>query len=136
MAKFPVTARAGFTKMSGVAPGGTISLTPEDSRFLIATGDAVAPTGMVNTVAPAVTGTATATSTLTTTDGTWTGSNGTITRNWQKNHGGGYNDINLATGSTYVLTTADVGATVRCRVRNINGAGPVYANSNATAAVT
>ena len=136
MARFPVTARAGFTKMSGAAPGAEISLTPEESRFLIAVGDAVAPTEMVNTVAPAITGTAQVGATLTTTDGTWTGDDGVITRNWQKQHGSaGYNDINGATAATYVPVVADITATIRCRVRNINGAGPRYVNSNVTAAV-
>lgn len=134
--RFPATARTGFTKTSGVAAGGTINLTQEESRFLIAAKEVVAPTQMVNTVAPAVTGTAQVGQTLTTTNGTWTGANAVITRNWQKQFGtAGYNDINGATALTYVPVTADVGATIRCRVCETNGAGPRYANSNATSAV-
>jgi hypothetical protein len=135
MAKFPVTTRTTGNKITGATDASTVDLTPEESRFLIGAKEAVAPTAMANTVAPAITGTAQVGETLTTTNGTWTGSNGVITRQWQKDHGGGYNDINGATGLTYDPVDADVGATIRCRVRNINGAGPVYALSNETEAV-
>jgi hypothetical protein len=120
--------------LSGAAPGASINLNTEESRFLIAAGEAVAPTAMANTVAPAITGTAQQGSTLTTTNGTWTGSNGVITRRWEADHGEGYNFLN-AVGTTYVPTAADVGATIRCMVRNINGAGAVYQASNVTAEV-
>ena len=136
MARFPVSARAAGNKISGVADGGTINLTPEESRFLIAAGEAVAPTEMANTVAPAITGTAQVGATLTTTNGTWTGADGIITRQWQKQHATeGYNDIPGAQALTYVPVVADIGATIRVRVRNINGAGPRYGLSNVTAAV-
>ena len=88
----------------------------------------------VNTVAPAVTGTATFGSTLTTTDGTWTGlAPITFTYQWQRVT----TNISGATSSTYVLVAADVGNTIRCVVRATNSIAPsgVTANSNSTASV-
>lgn len=135
--RFPVTARAGFTKLSGAAPGAPISLTIEEARFLIAAKEAVAPTPLVNTLAPAVTGTAKVGQTLSCTQGTWTGANGQYTYEWQADHGAGFNTILHGNGTnTFVPTTDQIGATIRCRVRGINGtAVPVYANSNVTSAV-
>jgi hypothetical protein len=88
----------------------------------------------VNTVAPAVTGTATFGSTLTTTNGTWTGAPApTFTYQWQRVT----TNISGATSSTYVLIAADVGNTIRCVVTATNSIAPsgVAANSNSTATV-
>jgi len=88
----------------------------------------------VNTVAPAVTGTATFGSTLTTTNGTWTGAPApTFTYQWQRVT----TNISGATSSTYILVAADVGNTIRCVVRATNSIAPsgVTANSNSTASV-
>ena len=89
----------------------------------------------VNTVAPAVTGTASFGSTLTTTNGTWTGAPApTFTYQWQRVT----TNISGATSSTYVLVAADVGNTIRCVVRATNSVAPsgVTANSNSTASVS
>ena len=88
----------------------------------------------VNTVAPAVTGTATFGQTLTTTNGTWTGAPApTFTYQWQRVT----TNISGATSSTYVLVAADVGNTIRCVVKATNSVAPsgVTANSNSTASV-
>jgi hypothetical protein len=86
----------------------------------------------VNTVAPAVTGTATVGQTLTTTNGTWTGAPApTFTYQWQR----AGSNIGGATSSTYLLVVADVGNAIRCVVTATNPLGAVSANSNATAAV-
>lgn len=88
----------------------------------------------LNTVAPAVTGTATFGQTLTTTNGTWTGlAPITFTYQWQRVT----TNISGATSSTYVLVAADVGNTIRCVVRATNSVAPsgVTANSNSTASV-
>lgn len=84
----------------------------------------------VNTVAPAVTGTAAVGSTLSCTTGTWTNS-GTpaYTYQWQR---GGVN-IGAATAATYVLVDADDATSVRCVVTNTDAEGAVAANSNAVA---
>jgi len=87
----------------------------------------------VNTVAPAVTGTASVGQTLTTTNGTWTGAPApTFTYQWQRNTV----DISGATSSTYVLDFPDAGKAIRCVVTATNSLGAVSANSNSTASVS
>lgn len=89
----------------------------------------------VNTVAPAVTGTATFGSTLTTTNGTWTGAPApTFTYQWFRSPS---TSISGATSSTYVLVAADVGFGIFCQVTATNSVAPsgVTANSNTTATV-
>jgi hypothetical protein len=86
----------------------------------------------VNTVAPAVTGTATFGSTLSCTTGTWTGApTPTFAYQWQRVT----TPISGATSSTYVLVAADVGSTIRCVVTATNPIGTASANSNSTATV-
>jgi hypothetical protein len=88
----------------------------------------------VNTVAPAVTGTATVGQTLSTTNGTWTGAPApTFTYQWQRVT----TNISGATSSTYTLVAADAGNTIRCVVTATNTIAPsgVSANSNSTASV-
>ncbi len=92
----------------------------------------VAGNAPVNTVAPAVTGTATVGQTLSTTNGTWTGvPTPTFTYQWQRVT----TNISGATSSTYVLVDADGGSTIRCVVTATNAVSAVSANSNSTAAV-
>lgn len=86
----------------------------------------------VNTVAPAITGTAKVGETLTTTNGTWTGVPAvSYARQW-------YADdvaIEGADGLTYALTEAEEGAIITVVVTATNAAGSAQATSNATAAV-
>jgi hypothetical protein len=83
---------------------------------------AVAHTGVelqpANTTPPAVSGTAQSGQTLTTTDGTWRNPPTSFTYQWQRCDAMGANcvDIPGATTSSYVLTDADVGSTVRSEV--------------------
>lgn len=86
----------------------------------------------VNTVLPAISGTATEGQTLTRSLGTWTGL-GPITYATQWRRGGV--DIPGATGATYVLTAADVGATITARVTATNAGGSAIATSAATGTV-
>jgi hypothetical protein len=89
----------------------------------------------VNTVAPAVTGTATFGQTLTTTNGTWLGAPApTFTYQCFRSPS---TSISGATSSTYVLVQADVGSGIFCQVRATNSVAPsgVTANSNTTATV-
>ena len=82
----------------------------------------------VNTVAPAVTGTATVGSTLTSTTGTWTGSpTPTFTYQWRRNGVA----IGGATASTYLIDALDVGTSVTCQVTATNARGSAAAVSNA-----
>lgn len=136
--RFPITTRATFTKASGAAPNSELQATIEEARLLIATKDAVAPALPSNTAAPVLSGTAAVGQTLSCTLGTWTGSNLAHSRVWQANYGAGWVDIPSGNGgSTFVLTSAQVGAQIRCLVRAINGAGRmVVAPSNASSTVS
>gem|GEM_PF-1219641 len=93
----------------------------------------------VNTAVPAITGTAKDGQTLTSTTGTWTGT-ATITyaRQWRRCDTAGANcvDISGATATTFVLSSADVGKTIRVVLTATNGAGSASATSTATATVT
>ena len=85
----------------------------------------------INTVAPAVTGTAQNREILSCTTGTWTGPGITYTYQWQH----GTTNISAATSNTYTLTAAYIGETIRCIVTATNITAAVAANSNATSAV-
>lgn len=84
-------------------------------------------TAPVNTVAPAITGTAQEGQTLTSSTGTWTG-NPTPTYSYQWKRNG--SNIGSATNSTYTLVTADVGQSIKCTVTATNAAGSANADSN------
>lgn len=89
----------------------------------------------VNSVAPAVTGTAQARQTLSCSTGTWTGvPTPTFTYQWQ--YGVSNTNISGATSSTYVVSSTYVGQTIRCVVTATNSIGTASANSNSTSAVT
>ena len=92
----------------------------------------------VNTVLPGITGTAADGATLSSTVGTWTGTPAiTYTRQWRRcdNVGANCADIAGATGTTYDLTPADVGARIRVAVRATNVVGNATATSAPTAPV-
>jgi hypothetical protein len=81
----------------------------------------------VNTVAPAITGTAQEGQTVTCSTGTWTGTP-TITFAYQWKRNG--SNIGSATNSTYTLVTADVSQSITCQVTATNGSGSASATSN------
>jgi hypothetical protein len=88
-----------------------------------------------NTAAPSVSGTLEDGSTLTSTTGTWTGTPTiTLSRQWRRCDASGDNCSNIAgaTGSTYALTPADVGARIRVSVTAANAGGTAGAASSAT----
>lgn len=85
----------------------------------------------VNTLAPAVTGTATVGQLLTSTTGTWTGAGITHTYAWKRS---GSNTV-LGTASTYTLVAADQTKTMTCTVTATNAFGKVSQVSNTTAAI-
>jgi len=89
------------------------------------------PLAPVNTVAPAVTGTATQGQTLTVSNGTWSNTPTSYTYQWQHTT----TNISGATSSTYVLDATYVGETIRCVVTATNVTGSASATSNATSAV-
>ena len=85
----------------------------------------------VNSVAPAITGTAQVGQTLTTTNGTWTGNAATYTRQWKRNA-----TVDVGAGAlTYVCVAGDVGFPITCVVTATNSTGVTSATSNATANV-
>jgi len=86
----------------------------------------------VNTVVPAITGTAQVGETLTSDTGTFTG-DATITYEYQWYRGG--SAISGATSSTYDLVAADEGYIITVRVSASNDAGSAFAFSAATSAV-
>lgn len=96
-----------------------------------------------NTGEPALSGTPTVGQRLTGTAGTWTGTQPiTFAYQWVRcgSDGGapdGSNCLNIAgaTGTTYVLVSADVGWRIRLRVTGTNSVGSNTVASNATAAV-
>jgi VCBS repeat-containing protein len=87
------------------------------TSYTLVIGDiAMGAGGPVNTVAPTLTGTAQSGSTLTVHNGTWTGTVDSYAYQWYR---AGI-PVSGATGSTYALTTPDVGQLVKCRVRANN----------------
>jgi hypothetical protein len=90
------------------------------------------------TTPPAISGTAMEGQTLSTTDGTWSGTPPlALAYQWLRcgSAGDGCDPIVGATATTYMLTSADVGATVRAQVTATNAAGSQAASSDATAVV-
>jgi hypothetical protein len=79
-----------------------------------------------NTAAPVISGTATQGQTLTTTNGSWTNSPTSFGYQWKR---AGTN-ISGATGSTYVLVSADIGNNITCTVTATNTSGSASATSN------
>ena len=91
-----------------------------------------------NTALPAIAGTARDGEVLTSTTGTWTGTPTiSYTRQWRRCNAGGAScaDIPGATGSSYTVTPADVGSTIRVVVTGTNAAGSAPATSSQTAVV-
>lgn len=102
------------------------------------TSNVVASAAPLNTVPPAISGTAEAGETLSAGEGTWTGTGPiSYTYEWQScdPDGGECDDLEGATASTYGLTSDDVGATVRVLVTATNAAGADTAASATTATI-
>jgi hypothetical protein len=92
----------------------------------------------VNTVAPTISGTPAAGHTLTANEGTWTGDQPLVyTYQWHRCNPGGQACVAIpgATGKTYAVQAADVGATLRAEVRATNTQGSSAATSAQTAVV-
>lgn len=87
----------------------------------------------LNTVAPAVTGTAQVRQTLSCSTGTWTAAPPDITYTYQWKANG--SPISGATSSTYNIAVAYFGQSISCDVTATNIVGSTTASSNSTAAV-
>ena len=99
---------------------------------------AVTGVAPVNTVLPAITGTAKDGQTLTTGTGTWTGTAPlTYTYQWESCNSSGASCTNIsgATSSSYTVVSGNVGATLRVVVTASNVAGSASSTSAATALV-
>jgi hypothetical protein len=92
----------------------------------------------ISTSPPTITGTPQVGQTLTAGTGSWTGSPTSFALQWQRCNAGGTGcaDVAGATATTYVLGTADAGATIRVVVTATNAAGTTSAASAATGVVT
>ncbi|MDQ3933992.1 MAG: hypothetical protein M3340_05105 [Actinomycetota bacterium] len=98
----------------------------------------VAAAPPASTGSPSISGTAREGQTLTAAPGTWSGTSPiAFTHQWRRCDASGASCTNIggATGSTYVLTAADIGATVRVVVTGTNAGGSAPATSSQTAAV-
>lgn len=91
-----------------------------------------------NVTRPAISGTAAQGQTLTASEGTWTNNPTAFQYQWQRcgANGLGCAAIAGATGKTYAVRGADVGRTLRVRVRAVNADGATDARSDPTAVVT
>jgi hypothetical protein len=87
---------------------------------------------------PVVSGTAEQGQVLSTTNGSWSGSPTSYGYGWEdcNSSGGSCSAISGATGSSYTLTSGDVGHTVRSVVTATNSGGSASASSAATAVVS
>jgi len=99
---------------------------------------AVVAEAPANTLLPTISGTAEAGQLLTANTGTWTGTPApSFTYQWRRcdTSGASCADIVGATGSTYSLAVADIGATIRVVVTGTNTAGNAAATSTQTTTV-
>jgi hypothetical protein len=98
-----------------------------------------APQAPANTVPPSISGTPQLGQTLTANPGSWTGSQPiTFTFQWLRcdQNGGACGNVSAGTGSTHLLTSADVGHAMRVRVQAKNPFGATSATTVPTAAVS
>jgi hypothetical protein len=115
---------------------GSPTATSAPTAAVVAASGAAAP---VNTALPSVSGSAVEAQTLTAGNGSWTGSPApSFTYQWQRcnSAGSGCASISGATGQTYAVVSADVGATLNVAVTGTNASGASAATSAATAVVT
>ncbi len=128
------TADVGHTLRATVTATNADGSTPATSAPTAVVSSASAP---ANTGGPTISGTTQTGSTLTADKGTWTGSPTAYAYAWSRcdQTGSSCADIGGATASTYVLTSADAGATLRVRVTATNSAGSTSATSVPTAVV-
>jgi hypothetical protein len=117
--------------------GGSTPATSTATVAVAATPPPPPPTAPTNTAAPTATGTATEGQTLSATTGSWESNPTGYTYQWQDCNTSGTNCTNIAgaTASTHVLTTSDVGDTLRVLVKASNAGGTGESTSGATAVV-
>jgi Subtilase family len=111
--------------------------TSATSALTAAVGGSVIATPPANTSLPAIGGTPEEGATLAASSGTWTGSPTSYTYQWQRcdMSGSACASVAGAGAATYLVTSADVGSTVRVVVMATNSAGSASATSAPTAPV-
>lgn len=109
-----------------------VSATPPGGTAASATSVGVVVTaGTITAGTPTITGTARVGAVLTVNQGTWSPAGVTLTRQWLRNG----TAIAGATGTTYSVTSADLGARISVRVTGTLGAATATATSAQTAVV-
>ena len=132
----PVAADVGSTLRLGVTAtnknGSLTAVTAQTS--VVAPAPAPPPPPPVNTSPPVIGGTAQAGQTLSASNGSWSGTPTSYAYRWKRCDSAGANcvDVSGATASSYVLASADVGATMRVAVTATNAAGGATATSAQT----
>jgi hypothetical protein len=124
-----VAADVGQTlRVTVIATNGTGDSAPSTSAPTAVVSSASAPK---NTAPPTISGSLQVGSTLTATNGTWTNNVTGYAYAWQRcdKNGNSCATISGATSTTYKLTQADVGTTLRVIVTATNGAGSTSATS-------
>lgn len=131
-----VAADAGATVRVGVTAN---SIGGTNLAYSAQTGVVALPPAPLNTVAPAISGTAQAGQTLTVSQGTWTGAQPiTYAYQWQScsSTGASCAAISGQTGTTYAVNSGDVGKTLRASVTGTNSGGGTVFTTSATSVVT
>lgn len=96
------------------------------------------PPAPTNSIAPAITGTVQVGQVLTCSNGTWTSSPTSYSKQWKRADDSGFttNVTNIGTdSSTFTLTASELGKYVRCTVTATNAGGSTAANSNVVGTV-
>ncbi|HLY50430.1 MAG TPA: hypothetical protein VKR21_14660 [Solirubrobacteraceae bacterium] len=123
--------------------GSTVKVLVSAANSAGSSSTASSPTAVIagapaNTAVPAVSGSAVLGGTLTASNGVWSGSPApTFTYQWEDcdSTGGSCSPIPGATASTYVLSSSDVGSTVKVLVSAANSAGSSSAGSSPTSVI-
>ena len=125
------TLRVRVTAANASGPG--VAVTSDQSGVVAAPPLSVP----VNSVLPAITGTAQVGQSLTSSTGTWSGSPTSYAYQWSRCNSSGASCVDLggATNPSYLLVAADEGATLRVRVTAANASGPGVAVTSAQSGV-
>jgi subtilisin family serine protease len=126
------------TYSDGASPTfGTATIDTEQMSVYATYNVAAPPAAPVNTALPTSSGTAVQGQTLSAQPGAWSNNPASYAYQWRRCDatGSSCTDIAAATSTSYVLTAADIGSTLRVAVTATNGGGSASAVSTQTAVV-